>query len=215
MSSPAAAGLTGMTELRVHNLSVSLDGYVAGPDQSEANPLGVGGEQLHEWIFSPEATDVDRRFRARGEQGIGATIMGRNMFGPVRGPWSGAEDWTGWWGENPPFHHDVFVLTHEDRDPVPMAGGTTFHFVTDGIEAALERATAAAGGQDVRLGGGASTVQQYLRAGLLDELHLAVVPVLLGSGERLFEDLAGALDGWGSVEFAPSAAVAHVRLRRL
>ena len=126
----------------------------------------------------------------------------------------GAEDWTGWWGGNPPFHHDVFVLTHADRDPVPMAGGTTFHFVTGGIEAALERARTAAGGQDVRLGGGASTVRQYLTAGLLDELHVVVVPVLLGAGERLFGDLGAALDGWECVEFTPSASVTHVRLRR-
>jgi dihydrofolate reductase len=203
-----------MSELRVHNFSISLDGYGAGPRQDVDNPLGIGGEQLHEWMFAPDAPEVDRRFRDRGTEGIGATIMGRNMFGPVRGPWSGAEDWTGWWGENPPFHHDVFVLTHADRDPVPMAGGTTFHFVTGGIEAALERARTAAGGQDVRLGGGASTVRQYLTAGLLDELHVVVVPVLLGAGERLFGDLGAALDGWQCVEFAPSASVTHVRLRR-
>jgi dihydrofolate reductase len=204
-----------MTELRVHDFSISLDGYGAGPDQDVDNPLGVGGEQLHEWIFPPsgQRTPVDERMRARGTEGIGATIMGRNMFGPVRGEWGGSE-WTGWWGEDPPFHHDVFVLTHHARDAVPMAGGTTFHFVTDGIEAALERARAAAGGRHVRLGGGASTVRQYLRAGLLDELHVAVVPVLLGSGERLFGDLGDALDGWTCVEFTPSAAVAHVRLRR-
>jgi dihydrofolate reductase len=213
MSSTAARGLPEVTELRVHNLSVSLDGYAAGPAQSEENPLGVGGEQLHEWIFSPDATDVDRRFRALGDEDIGATIMGRKMFGPVRGPW-GAEEWTGWWGEDPPFHHDVFVLTHHARDPVPMAGGTTFHFVTDGIEAALDRARAAAGDRHVRLGGGAATVQQYVRAGLLDELHVAVVPVLLGDGERLFQDLGTAVEGWTCVEFVPSAAVAHVRLRR-
>jgi dihydrofolate reductase len=204
-----------MTELRVHDFSISLDGYGAGPDQDVDNPLGVGGEQLHEWIFPPsgQRTPVDERMRARGTEGIGATIMGRNMFGPVRGEWGGSE-WTGWWGEDPPFHHDVFVLTHHARDAVPMAGGTTFHFVTDGIEAALERARAAAGGRHVRLGGGASTVRQYLRAGLLDELHVAVVPVLLGSGERLFGDLGDALDGWTCVEFTPSVAVAHVRLRR-
>jgi len=152
--------------------------------------------------------------RARGTEGIGATIMGRNMFGPVRGDWGGSE-WAGWWGEDPPFHHDVFVLTHHARDPVPMAGGTTFHFVTEGIEAALDQARDAAGGADVRLGGGVATVQEYLRAGLVDELHVAVVPVLLGGGERLFEDLGDALDGWRIVEFAPSAAAAHVRLRRL
>jgi dihydrofolate reductase len=202
-----------MTELRVHNFSVSLDGFGAGPSQSEENPLGVGGEQLHEWVFADDAPDVDRRFVARGTEGIGATIIGRKMFGPVRGSW-GAEDWRGWWGEDPPFHHDVFVLTHHARPPVEMAGGTTFHFVTDGIEAALERATAAAGGADVRLGGGVSTVHEYLRAGLLDEIHVAVVPVLLGSGERLFEGVGAALEAWRCVEFAPSSSVAHVRLRR-
>ena len=204
-----------MTELRVHNFSISLDGYGAGPDQSEENPLGVGGEQLHEWIFPPEGerTAADDVFVQRGVDGIGATIMGRNMFGPIRGGWDGAPDWRGWWGEDPPFHHDVFVLTHHARDPVPMAGGTTFHFVTDGIEAALDRARAAAGGRHIRLGGGAATVREYLRAGLLDELHVAVVPVLLGGGERLFDGLGDALDGWRSVEFASSTAVAHVRLR--
>jgi dihydrofolate reductase len=187
-----------MGELRAHNFSISL---------------GVGGELLHEWIFDDAATEVDRRFTSRGTDDVGATIMGRNMFGPVRGGW-GTRDWTGWWGEDPPFHHDVFVLTHHPRDPVPMAGGTTFHFVTEGIETALERARAAAGGRHVRLGGGVSTVRQYLRAGLVDELHVAVVPVLLGSGERLFGDLGTALHAWTCVEFAPSDAVAHVRLRR-
>jgi dihydrofolate reductase len=207
-----------MSELRVHNLSISLDGYAAGPDQSEEQPVGVGGHRLHEWIFDDAATDVDRRFLVRGEEGVGATVMGRNMFGPVRGAWGPGgrptADWTGWWGEEPPFHHDVFVLTHHARDPVAMAGGTTFHFVTDGIEAALERARASADGAHVRLGGGVSTVRQYLAAGLLDELHVAVVPVLLGSGERLFGDLGAALDDWKCVEFAPSASVTHVRLRR-
>ncbi len=204
-----------MGELRVHNFSISLDGYGAGPDQGTDTPLGVGGERLHEWIFPPEGTRtaVDEAFVARGTEGIGATIMGRNMFGPVRGPW-GEEEWTGWWGEDPPFHHDVFVLTHHPRPPLAMAGGTTFHFVTEGIEAALRRARAAAGGGAVRLGGGVSTIRQYLRAGLVDELHLVVVPVLLGTGERLFDSLDGALDGWECVEFTPSASVAHVRLRR-
>ncbi|GAA3155446.1 dihydrofolate reductase family protein [Blastococcus jejuensis] len=203
-----------MTELRVHNFSISLDGYGAGPDQRPDQPLGAGGEGLHEWIFPPRGrSPVDEDFVQRGVDGIGATIMGRNMFGPIRGDWDGPE-WRGWWGEDPPFHHDVFVLTHHARDPLRMAGGTTFHFVTDGIDAALERARAAAGGHAVRLGGGVDTVQQYLRAGLVDELHVAVVPVLLGAGERLFDGLGAALDGWACVEFAPSASVAHVRLRR-
>jgi dihydrofolate reductase len=200
-----------MTELRVHNLSVSLDGYGAGPDQTTEDPLGVGGELLHEWVFG-ERTPVDERFVAAGVEGVGATIMGRNMFGPVRGPWPDAS-WRGWWGEDPPFHHDVFVLTHHPRPSLEMAGGTTFRFVTDGIEAALTRARDAAGGRAVRLGGGMATVRQYLRAGLVDELHLAVVPVLLGGGERLFDDLGDALIGWTCVEYAPSPSVAHVRLR--
>jgi dihydrofolate reductase len=155
----------------------------------------------------------DDDFIGRGEAGIGATIMGRNMFGPVRGPWDG-EAWRGWWGDNPLFHHPVFVLTHHPRPPITMQGGTTFHFVTDGIEAALKRAFDAAGGADVRLGGGISTIQQYLRAGLVDELHLAVVPILLHRGERLFDDLDGGADGYRCVEFAGSPSVAHVRLSR-
>jgi len=203
-----------VTELRVHDFALSLDGYGAGPRQGVDHPLGVGGERLHEWIFPPGGRHpVDERFVAAGVEGVGATIMGRNMFGPVRGPW-GDEEWAGWWGEDPPFHHDVFVLTHHPRPSLRMAGGTTFHFVTDGIEAALDRARAAAGDGSVRLGGGVSTVQQYLRAGLLDEIHVAVVPVLLGAGERLFADLGNALGGWWCVEFAASPSVAHVRLRR-
>ena len=205
-----------MTELRVHNFSISLDGYGAGRDQSVDNPLGVGGERLHEWLFPPEGerTAVDQSFYTAGVQDIGATIMGRNMFGPIRGEW-GDERWTGWWGEDPPFHHDVFVLTHHPHEPIPMAGGTTFHFVTDGIEAALDRAREAAGGAHVRLGGGVATVQEYLRAGLVDDMYVVIAPVLLGGGERLFDGLGDALDGWGCVAFTPSAAAAHVRLRRL
>jgi dihydrofolate reductase len=214
-----------MSKLRF-SITISLDGYVAGRDQSEENPLGVGGEKLHEWATplrffnemhgrGSEGGEVNASDKVLRERfaGVGASIMGRRMFGPVLGPW-GEDPWRGWWGDEPPFHHPVFVLTHHAREPVPMAGGTTFHFVTDGIEAALERARAAAGDRDVRLGGGASTVRQYLRAGLLDELHVAVVPVLLGSGERLFGDLGDALAGWTCVEFTPSVAVAHVRLRR-
>jgi dihydrofolate reductase len=214
-----------MSKLRVHNISMSLDGYAAGPDQSVDNPLGVGGERLHGWITSKrswreahgmtggEEGGIDADFVARGEQGIGATIMGRNMFGPVRGPWPD-DSWKGWWGDNPPFHHPVFVLTHHPRDPIPMQGGTTFHFVTDGIEAALERARGAAGRQDIRLGGGASTIQQYLRAGLVDDLHVGIVPVLLGAGERLFDGVPNVVDQYECVEFVSSPAVTHVRLAR-
>jgi len=202
-----------MTKLRVHNLAMSLDGYVAGPDQSLGDPLGQGGEGLHEWMFAEGDKPIDDDFVARGNDGIGATIMGRNMFGPVRGPWPD-DTWRGWWGDDPPYHHDVFVLTHHPKAPIEMDGGTTFHFLDAGIEAALERATAAAGDQDVRLGGGASTVRQYLRAGLVDQLHVAVVPILLGAGERLFaDDLPGDL-GLECVEHVASPAVTHVVLAR-
>jgi len=214
-----------MPKLRVHNLAVSTDGYAAGPDQSPDNPLGVGGPLLHSWVFETRTgrtmigedggdEGVDDEFMARGVAGNGATIMGRNMFGPVRGPWEN-EEWTGWWGSNPPYHHPVFVLTHHPRPPVPMEGGTTFHFVSDGIEAALAQAFEAAGGADVRLGGGPDTIQQYLRAGLIDEMHVAVVPVLLGGGERLFDNLDGGPQGYEVVEFVPSTSVAHVRLARI
>ena len=213
-----------MPKLRVHNFAISLDGYGAGPDQGPDEPIGIGGPRLHEWVlatrsgrrmFGEEGGDegVDDDFIACADVGIGATVMGRNMFGPVRGPW-GDDQWTGWWGEEPPYHHPVFVLTHHPRPPIPMQGGTTFHFVDDGIESALSQAFDAAGGQDVRLGGGASTVQQYLRAGLIDELHLAIVPVLLGRGERLFDHLDGGPDGYECVELVSSPAVAHVRLAR-
>ena len=218
-----------MTRVRVHNFSMSLDGFAAGPEQSLDDPLGVGGERLHEWAVATSAfkrmqsgaagdaqdrvaRGSDDDFISRGDDGIGATIMGRNMFGPVRGPW-GKETWTGWWGPNPPFHHDVYVLTHHARPSVPMAGGTTFHFVTDGVQAALEQAAAAAGARDIRLGGGVATIQQFLRAGLVDELHIAVVPILLGRGERLFEDIDGAPD-YDCAELVSSPAVTHVRLVR-
>lgn len=212
-----------MPKLRVHNFAVSLDGYAAGPDQSLADPLGVGGTRLHEWVFQTPSgramigeqggrAGVDEDFFVAGNHGIGATIMGRNMFGPVRGAWPD-ESWKGWWGDEPPYHHQVFVLTHHPREPVPMAGGTTFNFVTDGTESALDRAFEAAGGKDVRLGGGVATIQEYMRAGLLDELHVAVVPILLGSGERLFDGLGTAVDRYESFEHVPSPAVMHVRIR--
>jgi dihydrofolate reductase len=202
-----------MGELQVHAMSVSLDGYAAGPGQRRDQPLGEGGERLHEWIFAPDRSPADEAVIARSTAGIGATIMGRNMFGPVRGPWEAEAEWRGWWGEDPPFHHDVFVLTHHRRPPLTMSGGTTFHFVTDGPRAALDRAVAAAGDRAVRLGGGVSTIQQYLRAGLLDEIGVAVVPVLLGGGERLFAD-GLPMGGWRAMAFEASARVAHVRLRR-
>ena len=213
-----------MAKLRVHNFAISLDGYAAGPKQSIENPLGVGGSRLHEWVFATRSgaqmlgTDggdegLDDDFMARGDAGIGATIMGRNMFGPIRGDW-GSDQWTGWWGDDPPYHHPVFVLTHHAHPPITMQGGTTFHFVDDGIEAALKRALDAADGQDVRVGGGASTVQQYLRAGLVDEMHLVVVPILLGGGERLFDHLDGGPHGYQCVEFVSSPSVAHVRFAR-
>ncbi len=207
-----------MTKLKVRSLAVSLDGYAAGPDQSLDNPLGVGGTRLHEWVFATRGgramigeeggeTGLDDDLFSKGFDGIGASIMGRNMFGPIRGDW-GDDDWKGWWGDNPPYHHPVFVLTHHPRPSITMAGGTVFHFVTDGIEAALERAVDAADGADVRLNGGASTVRQYLRAGLVDEMHLAVSPAILGTGERLLDDLGGALDAFDCAVVS-SARVAH------
>ena len=213
-----------MPKLRVHNFSMSVDGYAAGPDQGPETPLGVGGERLHEWVFETVhgrsmisadggTTGVDDEFLAAGDVGIGATVMGRNMFGPVRGEW-GDSEWRGWWGPNPPYHHPVFVLTHHPHDPIEMDGGTTFHFVTDGIEAALERAYAAADGQDVRLGGGSATVQQYVRAGLVDEMHLVIAPTLLGGGERVFDNLGADVGGLQVVEMVSSPAVLHVRLAK-
>jgi dihydrofolate reductase len=211
-----------MPRLRAHNISISLDGYAAGPAQGVDNPLGIGGESLHEWMFATRygrrmigeeggEEGVDQGFLVAGDENVGATVMGRNMFGPVRGPW-GDEDWTGWWGDEPPYHHDVFVLTHHPRPPVPMRGGTTFHFVTDGVEAALARAFEAAGGRDVRLGGGAATIRQCLDAGLVDEMHVAVVPVLLGGGERLLDREAA--EGYEVAEFVASPSVAHYRFTR-
>ena len=213
-----------MPKLRVHNFAMSVDGYVAGPDQGIDNPLGVGGTRLHEWVFETRfgremigedggSEGVDHQFAIRGDVGVGATIMGRNMFGPIRGSWDD-DEWKGWWGDEPPYHHPVFVLTHHPRAPITMNGGTTFNFVTDGIESALAQAFDAAGGEDVRIGGGASTVRQYLRAGLVDEMHLAIVPILLRGGERLFDELDGAPDGLECVELVCSPAVAHVRFAK-
>jgi dihydrofolate reductase len=218
-----------MSRLRVHNFSISLDGYGAGPGQDVENPLGVGGLQLHEWVFTTrafrqlhgggdpdpgtEGDPVDERFVRAGETGIGATIMGRNMFGPIRGAWPD-ESWTGWWGEDPPYHHPTFVLTHHARPSITMQGGTVFHFVTDGIESALEKAVKAADGADVRLGGGVATIQAYLQAGLVDEMHLAIAPVLLGRGERLFDNLDGGPAGLTCVELVSSPKAVHARFVR-
>jgi dihydrofolate reductase len=213
-----------MPKVRVANFSVSLDGYGAGPAQDVDHPLGVGGERLHDWalgtrtfreMFGEEGggQGVDDGFAAAGHTRIGATIMGRNMFGPVRGQWED-ENWTGWWGENPPYHHDVFVLTRYPRPSFAMEGGTTFHFVTDGIESALDRAVAAAKDQDVLIAGGASTIQQYLAAGLIDELHLAIAPILLGAGERLFDHLGDRPIGYDVAELVQGEAAIHARLLR-
>ncbi|GAA2344078.1 dihydrofolate reductase family protein [Dactylosporangium salmoneum] len=212
-----------MPQLRVHNFCISLDGFGAGPDQSLDHPLGTGGERLHEWVFKTATglamvggkggtTGIDDEFLALGEQRVGATIMGRNMFGPVRGPWSSDPQWQGWWGPNPPYHHPVFVLCHEPRESIRMEGGTTFHFVTDGIERALERAHDAAGDLDVRLGGGVSTIRQYLRAGLVDTLHLSIIPILLGRGERLLDD---GLTGYRTTRFVASDEAMHVTMTRV
>jgi dihydrofolate reductase len=209
-----------MSKLRVHAFSLSLDGYGAGPSQSQENPLGLGGEELHGWFIPTRTfrrmsgkeggeTGPDDDFAARGFENIGAWIMGRNMFGPVRGEWPD-DTWKGWWGRNPPYHGDVFVLTHYARPPIPMEGGTTFHFVTDGIHAALRRATEAAKGLDIRLGGGVSTVRQYLDAALVDEMHLAISPVLLGRGEHLFAGLDLPALGYGCTEHVGTAKATHL-----
>jgi dihydrofolate reductase len=212
-----------MSKLRCH-ISISLDGFVAGPNQSDENPLGEGGERLHDWVVSlaawrkphgKEGGEVNESTRVMEEtaENIGASVMGRNMFGPPGGGDWGDEEWKGWWGDEPPYHNDVFILTHYRRDPVEMDGGTTFHFVTDGIERALERAREAAGGEDVKLWGGAEVIQQYLAAGLLDELELHVVPVLLGGGARLFDNLADADVRLEQVRAVEAPGVTHLKYR--
>lgn len=214
-------GENGVTRVRVASFSISLDGYGAGPSQDLDNPLGIGGGELHEWFYPTRTfqrtaggnddgtTGVDDDFAARGFENIGAWIMGRNMFGPIRGPWSD-DEWKGWWGEEPPYHVPVFVLTQHDRSSFEMEGGTTFHFVTDGIHEALDRAREAADGKDVRIGGGPNTIRQYLREGLIDELHVAIAPVLLGRGEPLFEDLDLPALGYECVEFEGTGMATHV-----
>ena len=209
-----------MSKLRCH-ISISLDGFVAGPNQSEENPLGEGGERLHDWVVPLAAwrqahgmqggeVNESARIFEESRANIGAAVMGRNMFGPIGGgAW--ADGWTGWWGDNPPFHYPVFIVTHHPRDPVEMQGGTTFHFVTDGIESALEQAKKAAGGKDVMLLGGGQIVQQYLAAGLLDELELHVVPVLLGDGARIFDNLGDTEVQLEQVRAVEAPGVAHLR----
>lgn len=213
-----------MSKLRVHSFSISMDGYGAGPGQDLQNPIGVGGLKVFDWFFPTRTwqrmhgnedgeTGVDDDIAARGFEGIGAYILGRNMFGPVRGSWPD-ESWKGWWGDEPPYHTPVFVLTHYARAPLKMKGGTEFRFVTDGIHSALEQAKDAARDKDVRLGGGISTIRQYLSAGLIDEFHLAIVPVLLGEGEHLLGGLNLPALGYECAEQVEGARATHVLLRK-
>jgi dihydrofolate reductase len=211
-------------KLRVHCFAISIDGYGAGPSQDLENPLGIGGLALHEWVFATRTfqkmigrdggtTGIDDAFAARGFDNIGAWIMGRNMFGPVRGPWPD-DSWKGWWGDHPPYHTPVFVLTNHPRASITMSGGTTFHFVTDGIHVALQRAAEAASDRDVRLGGGVATIRQYLGAGLIDEMHLAISPTLLGSGEQLLAGLDVPKLGFRCTEHVPTPNTTHVVLTK-
>ena len=213
-----------MTRVRVHAFSVSIDGFGAGPNQDLQHPLGVGGPELFDWFFHTRTfqkmhgtgegeTGVDDQLAAQGFENVGAWILGRNMFGPVRGPWPD-ESWRGWWGEEPPYHTPVFVLTHHAREPLQMQGSTTFRFVTGGIHAALAQACAVASGLDVRLGGGVAMVRQYLQARLIDELHLAVSPVLLGQGEALFAGLDLPALGYACTQVVPGERATHVLLQR-
>jgi dihydrofolate reductase len=213
-----------MPKVRVAGFSLSLDGFGAGPDQSLDAPLGVGGMEVHRWIFptrsfhamtgQPGGTEgIDEGFAVRAMAGVGAWILGRNMFAPSRGAWAD-DGWQGWWGDEPPYHVPVFILTHHPRPPIAMQGGTVFHFVTDGIEAALARARDAAGERDVRIGGGVATVRQYLRAGLIDQMHLAISPVLLGRGEAMFSGLDLPALGWRVSEHIPGEHATHIMLDR-
>ena len=221
-----------MSRLRVNAFGVSIDGYAAGPDQTLDNPMGAGGMALHQWVFGTKTFQkmagdfagsliggkagregVDDDFAARGFENLGAWIMGRNMFAPSRGAWPD-DGWKGWWGNDPPYHVPVFVLTHHARPPLAMEGGTTFHFVTDGIHAALERAREAARGKDVRLGGGVATIRQYLTAGLIDELHLVIAPALLGRGENLLAGIDTVSLGYKCTQHASSDHATHVVLTK-
>ena len=213
-----------MTRVRVHNFTISLDGYGAGPRQTLENPLGVGGESLHKWFIPTRAfqringknggtTGIDDDIAGRFGQGVGAWIMGRNMFGPIRGPWPD-DDWRGWWGDDPPYHGPVFVLTHHAHQSIEMEGGTVFHFVTGGPLDAMKRAKEAAEGKDVQIGGGVSTVRQYLEARLIDDLHVAISPILLGSGENLWYGLDLTALGYECTSHVATAAATHVVLTR-
>lgn len=213
-----------MQRLRVESFTISIDGFGAGPNQTPDNPLGVGGEDLHQWFIptktfqqmsgkSEGTTGIDNDFASRGFTNIGAWIMGRNMFGPIRGPWLD-DDWKGWWGKNPPYHVPVYVLTNHARDPVEMEGGTTFHFVTEGIHVALERAFDSAKGKDVRLGGGVNVIRQYLNAKLIDEMHLAVSPILLGSGESLFSNTDLLSLGYKCTEHVSTDDATHLIIKK-
>ncbi|HXM16196.1 MAG TPA: dihydrofolate reductase family protein [Candidatus Eremiobacteraceae bacterium] len=213
-----------MTRFRVSAFGISVDGFGAGAEQSLDNPMGVGGLAMHGWAFETKtframhgaeggSTGVDEEFAARSFENVGAWILGRNMFGPVRGSW-GDESWKGWWGDTPPYHVPVFVLTHYERPPLEMMGGTTFYFVTEGIEEAAKKAAAAAGGKDVRIGGGVSTIQQYLRAGVIDEMHLVVSPVLLGVGEKFFGNLDLVKMGFRVTQHVMSERVMHVVMEK-
>lgn len=214
-----------MSKLRVASFSISIDGYGAGAEQSLENPLGIRGQSLHEWVFPTETfqkmfgkdkgtTGIDNDFAKRGFDNIGAWILGRNMFSPNRGPWLG-NNWKGWWGDNPPYHTDVFVLTNYKREPLKMEGGTTFYFVNDGIYSALELAKKSANGKDIRIGGGVNTIKQYLNEKLIDELHIAVSPVLLGSGENLFAGINLTELGYKCVENVSSEKAMHLIIKKV
>ena len=214
-----------MQKLRVASFSISMDGFGAGPDQSMKNPLGIGGTGLHTWFYPTRTfqqsvigneegtTGIDNDFATRGFENIGAWILGRNMFGPIRGPWPN-EDWKGWWGDNPPYHVPVYVLTNHKRESISMEGGTSFHFVTDGIHSALEQAFNSAAGLDVRLGGGVSTIRQYLTAKLIDEIHVVISPVLLGSGENLFSDIDLVSLGYSCTDHVSTEKATHYIIKK-
>jgi dihydrofolate reductase len=213
-----------MSKVRVAAFSISIDGFGAGLRQDQTNPLGVGGLELHKWFFPTDvfkkmqgqeggSKGIDNDCAERSFENVGAWILGRNMFGPVRGPWKD-ESWKGWWGDNPPYHTPVFVLTHHARSPPAMEGGTTFYFVSDGLESALKQAREAAKGKDVRVGGGVSVIRQYLQAGQIDEMHLAVSPVFLGEGEHLFQGINLSNLGFGTVKIVPGENATHVFVKR-